>query len=187
MNKSLAVLFLAVVILLSAGVGYLFWQNQKLSSSIDQQMKTAVSPQPTTLGLASPLSSPVESVSPSPLLSLALTENAIKTNINAKNYQGLVPYMTTPKVNFAIMSTECCQPQTPTAVIDQLKYINDGVPFDFNQESDLVKNLKAKNPQLADFYIGISQSKEHLVAFKINSNNQIFEIQVSVTYKLYSM
>lgn len=57
--------------------------------------------------------------------------------------------------------------------------------MDFNQENETIKNLKAKNPRLAGAYVGISQSKEHLVALTINQQNKISQVEVSVSWKLY--
>lgn len=94
-------------------------------------------------------------------------------------------YMTTPTITFIIMSTECCQPQTPQEAITQLSYIEEGIPMDFNQENETIKNLKAKNSRLTDAYVGISQSKEHLIAFTIDQQNKISAVEVSVSWQLY--
>jgi len=94
--------------------------------------------------------------------------------------------MLTPKIDFSLMSSECCEPMTPQEASDQLSYIDKGIPLDFNQEADLVKNLKEKNSQLADTFIGISKNGEQLAAFTIDSQNKISAIQLAVTYKLYN-
>lgn len=94
--------------------------------------------------------------------------------------------MQKPKVNFIIMSSSCCEPKTPDEAVANLDYVKEGVPFDFNQNSTLVKNLKSKNDRLKDAYIGISKSKEHLVAFTLDFANQITQVEVSISYKLYN-
>ncbi len=67
-----------------------------------------------------------------------------------------------------------------------MKYLDDGIPMDFNQDSTIIKSIKNKNPQLADKYIGISLSKEQLVAFTIDPQNHISAILMAVTWKLYN-
>ncbi len=94
--------------------------------------------------------------------------------------------MTKPKVNFIIMSSSCCEPKTTQEAVDSLSYINEGIPFDFNQNTTLVKTLKSKNDRLTNAYIGLSKTKEHLVAFTINDKNQISQAEVSISYKLYN-
>lgn len=84
------------------------------------------------------------------------------------------------------MSSECCEPQTPDEAVVQLSYINDGIPLDFNQQLETIKNLKNKNPQLADAFIGVSKTTEHLAAFYLDSQNRISAIQLSVSWKLYN-
>jgi hypothetical protein len=147
---------------------------------------------------AQPSSSPVASVTtPSPLSSSPTTspspknttqdiQQNIQDAINSKNYQGLVGYMQKPKVNFIIMSSSCCEPKTPDEAAAQLDYVKDGPPFDFNQNTTLVKNLKAKNTRLTNAYIGLSKTNENLVAFTLDSNSLITQIEVSVSFKLYN-
>lgn len=93
--------------------------------------------------------------------------------------------MTDP-VNLILQATECCGPRTPDEAVNQMSYINEGIPFDFNQESETTKSLKAKNPELAEKYIGISTGTEHLIAFGINNQNKISDIRISVSWKLFN-
>jgi len=179
---------IAIIILLTAavaGAGYLIYQNQKLIKQVGNQVNTSV---PTnTSSLDDENISPQPSINPSPqLLNLEITQNAIKTNINAQNYEGLISYMTSPTISVILQASECCGPQTQSEAISQLTYINEGLPLNFNQDSDIIKNLKAKNPELSQKYIGISIPKEHLVAFGINSENKIADIRLSVSWKLFS-
>jgi len=181
MGRNLVIILIALVSVLLAGAGYLIFQNQQLIGKLTKQTTT---PSPTaTEPPTPPQLSPTQS--PSPAFSLALTQNAIKTNINAKNYQGLTAYMTNP-VNVILQASECCGPKTPAEAIDQMSYINTGVPFDFDQQLSTIKNLKAKNPQLSDKFIGISMGSEYLVSFGINSENKISDILMSVSWKLFS-
>ena len=93
--------------------------------------------------------------------------------------------MTNP-VHVILEATECCGEITPQEAADNMDYINDGIPFDFNQNSEIIKTLKEKNPQLANLFIGVSQNKEHMIAFGINAQNKIDYILMAVTWKLYS-
>ena len=184
MNRTLVVTLIILLVLILAGAGYLIFQNQKLIKQFAGQ-NASLSP------VSSPQVSPESSISPSPSPSpspkhsvLEVQEN-IEAAINSQNTQALVGYMQKPKVNFIIMSSSCCEPMTPDDAVFQLDYAKEGVPFDFNQNTTLVKNLKSKNERLANAYIGISKSKEYLVAFTLNSDNQITQVEVSVSYKLY--
>ncbi|MBI3282804.1 hypothetical protein HYZ70_01880 [Candidatus Curtissbacteria bacterium] len=181
MNKYLAATFILLTLALIAGLGYSILQNQKL-------IKTLATPSPSP-EIQSEVDKILQSPSPSPSASPTLTKIQLQANIkdaiNSKNFAPLETYMTTPTVNFIIMSSECCGPQTPSEAISQLSYIEDGTPMDFNQENPTIKNLKAKNSRLTEAYAGISQSKEHLIAITINQQNKIGGIEVSVSWKLY--
>lgn len=185
------ILILLTLALIGAA-SYLIFQNQKIINRTQQETQ---SPPTTTQTQESPptddieLSTPSPSPSPSPStfqLTLSLTQNAIKTNVSAKNYQGLIAYMTTPKIFVVLQATECCGDQTPQEAAEQMKYVDSGIPFDFNQESETVKNLKSKNPQLSDKFIGISTVNEYMVAFGIDNENHISNIEMSASYKLYN-
>lgn len=181
MNKTLTVLLATIILILVAGGGYLIFQNQKLAKQIAKQ-------EPSPLLVASPATSTTSSITPSPSIKNILEDiqENIEAAVNSKNYQGLVGYMKKPKVNFIIMSSSCCEPQTPDDAATQLDYIKDGAPFDFNQNTTLVSSLKAKNERLKNAYIGLSQTNEQLVAFTLDSNSQITQVEVSVSYKLYA-
>lgn len=170
MNKYLVATFIVLTTALVAGLGYFIFQNQKL-------IKTLASP--------SPSAQKAQVESPTPSLTKQQLEENIKDAINSKNFAALETYMTTPTVNFIIMSSECCQPQSAQDAIAQLDYIKDGIPMDFNQQNETIKNLKAKNSRLASAYVGISQSAEHLVAFTTSPQHKISQVEVSVSWKLY--
>ena len=178
MNKILTPILLVLIVILIASLGYFIFQNQKLTGQLQQ-------PQVSPSTISTPASSPTPKSSPSPTTTkLELQEN-IKDAINSGNFAALEGYMNVPTVNFIIMSSECCGPQTPQETIAGLAYIKDGVPMDFNQQNENIKNLKTKNSRLASAYIGISTSTEHLVAFTIDPQNKISGIEVAVTWKLY--
>ena len=183
MNKSFALILICLVIIFVAGIGYLIFQNQRLLSR-----QTSQEPSIVPSSMPSPVASntPLTTVPPSGALSISQVQENIEASINSKNFATLASYMTKPKVNFSLMSSECCPPMTPDEVVKQLSYINDGIPFDFNQENSTIKNLKSKNPKLADAYIGISKNKEQLAAFWLNVQNRITDIQLAVTWKLYT-
>lgn len=180
MNKYLVATFILLTTALVAGLGYFIFQNQKL-------IKTLASPAPSAqkAQVESPNPNKSPSPSPTPPLTKQQLEENIKDAINSKNLAALETFMTTPTVNFIIMSSECCQPQSPQDAITQLDYIKDGTPMDFNQQNETIKNLKAKNSRLTNAYIGISQSAEHLIAFTTSSQNKISQVEVSVSWKLY--
>ena len=97
----------------------------------------------------------------------------------------MASYMTNP-VHVILQATECCGEQTPDEAIAQASYVEPGVPFNFDQGNETIKNLKAKNPELAGTFIGISQNMEHLIAFTTNSQNKITQIRFSVSWKLFT-
>ena len=94
--------------------------------------------------------------------------------------------MAQPKVDFSLMSTECCEPMTPDEAAGQMDYISVGEPFNFDQQNTVIQNLKTKNPQLAQSFIGLSSKGEQLAAFTLDADNKISAIQLSVSYKLYT-
>ena len=185
MGKQFTFILIFLVIALLAAAGYLIFQNQKL---IKQFTGQSASPSPVTSPQVTPesLPSPSPSPSPSPKNTISEVRENIEAAINSQNTQALAGYMQKPKVNFIIMSSSCCEPMTPDDAVFQLDYAKEGVPFDFNQNATLVKNLKSKNERLANAFIGLSKNKEHLVAFTLNSNNEISQIEVSVSYKPYN-
>lgn len=182
MGKKTAAALIVIIFLLLLSAGLLFYQNRKL-------VKNTPSPQPTTvtqtIADSKEVSQPSPSSSPSPKLTLKLLQENISAGLNSQNYQALSTYMTNP-VNLSLMSTECCQPQTPDEAAKQLEYVKDAEPFDFNQQNPIIKNLKSKNSQLAQAFIGLSTGGEKLAAFTIDTNNKISAIQLSISYKLYT-
>lgn len=180
MSKLLIAIATVVVIALLAALGYFIFQNQKLIKQLSP------SPKPSQL-TQSPQTQPQ---SPSAQVEKKLTrqdiEKQVEASLNSKNYQALSGYMTTPKVNFSLMSTECCEPMTPNEAASQMNYIGGGEPFTFDQQNPTILNLKAKNPQLAQAFIGLSSAGEQLAAFTIDASNKISAIQLSISYKLYT-
>ncbi len=182
MNKTLTILLVLIILILIGGGGYLIFQNQRLAKQLAKPEPSAA---PSVIEMSVPSTLP--STSPSPSRTLKDIQETVQSAVNSKNYQALVGYMQKQKVNFIIMSSSCCEPQTPDDAAVKLDYAKDGTPFDFNQNTTLIKSLKAKNDRLANAYIGLSQNKEHLVAFTIDANNQITQIEVSVSYKFYNL
>lgn len=178
MQKSVSGL-LAFFLFVLVGAGIYFFLSPNLKKNGDIQPSEQPSPQQTP----SPRQSPAGSQQ---IISKTQTENAIKTNVNAGNFLGLVPYATKPTVSYTIMSSECCEPQNPETLTQKLETLQDALPLDFNQNAESVKNLKSKNPQLAEAYIGISTKGEQLAAFYIDDQNLISSIQLSVSWKLYT-
>jgi len=179
MNKLLVSAVAIIILALVAGLGYFIFQNQKLISRL--------SPSPQTSSLAQ--SPQTQTQSPSPTAKKITTKDIqeqITASVNSKNYQALAGYITLPKVNFSLMSTECCEPMTPDEAAAQMDYIAGGEPFTFDQQNPTIVSLKAKNPQLAQSFIGLSTGGEQLASFTIDANNKISSIKLSVSYKLYT-
>lgn len=178
MNKTLIVAFVIIILLLAGGLGYFIYQNQKLisqtaapsplASAATQQSAATATPKPT--------------LSPSPASNV---KGQIEAALNSKNYAALASYMINP-ISAALMSTECCQPMTPAEAAKQLEYVKGAEPFDFNQQNSTIVSLKAKNPQLADTFIGLSKNGEQLAAFTIDATGKITGIQLAISYKLYT-
>lgn len=170
---------LAFVVFALAGAAIYFFVSPNVKKNGDISPPKQLSPQITSSPQVTPEESPQ-------IISRSQTENAIKTNVNSGNFKGLIPYATRPTVNYTLMSTECCEPQDPSTLAQNLESLKETLPLDFNQNSQIIKNLKAKNPQLSEAYIGISTKGEQLAAFYINDQNQISGVQLSVTWKLYT-
>lgn len=180
MKKLFIVLAIIAALIFAAAVGYLLFQNQKLANQLIQK---SPSPAPVET-VQKPPESPVPTPSAKPMTLVEIQEN-IKASVNSKNTQAIASFMTDP-VHVILQATECCGEQTPDEAVAQASYVEPGVPFNFDQENDTIKNLKAKNPELAGTYIGISQNMEHLIAFTINNKNKISQVRFSVSWKLFS-
>lgn len=180
MKKLFIVFTIIAALIFAAAVGYLLFQNQKLANQLIQQ---------------SPLPSPKETVQkpqvstqPTPsskLMTLLELQENIKASVNSGNTQAMASYMTNP-VHVILQATECCGEITPDEAVAQASYVEPGVPFNFDQENATIKNLKTKNPELANTFVGISQNMEHLIAFTTNSQNKIAQIRFSVSWKLFA-
>lgn len=165
--------------MLTAGLGYFIFQNQKLLKNFS----SSPTPQLTT---SSPTATPnPASPSPSPLLDLDSVKENIEAAINSQNTAALETYMNSP-VEVILQATECCGSKTPQEAVSQLSYIKGGIPFDFNQQNPTIKNLKPKNPELSSAFIGISEKTEHLIAFDFATNNKISSVRMSVSWKLFN-
>lgn len=179
MNKYVVGLLLIIVIILLGGLGFFILQNQKLIGQLSNEASTTETPALQTS------QSPAPSPSPSPTMTKVQLQENIEAAVNTGNTQPLGTYMTTPKVNVSLMSTECCEPMTPDEAVLQMEYIKDGVPLDFNQNNPIVKNIKAKKPEFANSFIGVSKSGEQTAIFTIDANNKISAIQLSASYTFY--
>lgn len=181
MRKYIIVALILVVIILATGAGYLIFQNQKLT----RQFSKLASPSPTLSHPQSTSPSPVSLPTPSPKLTAKEVQENIEAAVNSGNTAAIGTFTANP-VSVILQATECCGPKTPDEAVTQLAYVSEGAPFNFNQNLDLIKSLKIKNLELDGKFIGISQNKEHLVAFGLNADNRITDIRMSVSYKLFS-
>ena len=180
MKKLFIVLVIFAAVILAAAAGYLLFQNQKLASQLTQ---TSPSPTPKET-VQKPQESPQSTPSAKPMTLLELQEN-IKASVNSKNTQAMASFMTNP-IHVILQATECCGEQTPDEAVAQASYVEPGVPFNFDQENETIKNLKAKNPELANTFVGISKNMEHLIAFTTNNQNKISQIRFAVSWKLFA-
>lgn len=182
MNKTSWIPLVIIILLLSAGIVFFIIQNQKLSNQISKgpkiQSTSFPSPEAATQAAVTQTPSPKTST-------LGEVKTAIVANTNQKDRFELLPFIKNGSVNFIIMSSSCCPPKTPEEAIDSLNYIDEGIPFDFDQNSTTVKTLKTKNERLTNAYVGLSKNKEQLVAFTLDSKNRITQIEVSASWKLY--
>lgn len=183
MNKVVITVLFVIIILLGAGLGIVLFQNQKLLKGLSAK------PEATTISTTTDQRVQEQNASPAPspkIQTLLEVQKALEENTNQKDHKGLLQYTKSGKINFIIMSSSCCEPKSPEEAVSGISYIDEGIPFDFNQDTTTVKNLKSKNERLKDAYIGISKNKEHLVAYTIDSQNLIVQIEVSVSWKLYN-
>ena len=181
MNKSILLALIVIIVISAAGISFFIFQNQKLVGNLTS------SPSPNSQATASSspaLSTPQPSPSPGKALSAQEIQTQIKTSLNSADYQSL-NQMLAENVSFILMSTECCGILSKQEAIDQMSYVKGAEPFNFDQQSQLVQDLKTNNPQLAGTYIAISQNGEQLAAFTIE-NGKITGIQLSVSHKLYN-
>ena len=180
MKNLLFALVVIAVVILTAATGYLIFQNQKLINKLSQ-----ASPSPSSQeSVQKPQESPQTTPSPQTITLSVLREN-IEASVNSKNTQAMASYMTNP-VHVILQATECCGEQTPDEAVTQASYVEPGIPFNFDQQNETIKNLKAKNPELANTFVGISENMEHLIAFTINGQNKITQIRFSVSWKLFA-
>ena len=180
MKKLLIALAVIAVVILTAAAGYLIFQNQKLINKLSQ---ASPSPSPQE-NVQKPQESPQTTPSPKTMTLSVLQEN-IEASANSKNSQAMASYMTNP-VHVILQATECCGEQTPDEAVAQASYVEPGIPFNFDQQNETIKNLKLKNPELANTFVGISENMEHLIAFTINGQNKITQIRFSVSWKLFA-
>ena len=180
MKKLIIVLVISAALIFTAVVGYLLFQNQKLSNQLTQKSPLPSSAETVQKAQESPQPTP----STKPMSLFELQEN-IKASVNSSNTQAMTSYMTNP-VQVILQATECCGEQTPDEAVAQASYVESGIPFNFDQENETIKNLKLKNPELANTFIGISQNMEHLIVFTINNQNKIAQIRFSVSWKLFT-
>ncbi len=160
-------------------------QNQKLTSQLAKspqtQIATELSPTP-----SASQTTIVQSLPSPKVKTLKDVQDALIANTNIKDHSAILPLLKTDTVNFIVMSSGCCPPKTAKDALDSLNYIDDGIPFDFEQNSTLVKTLKSKNERLTNAFIGLSKNKEQLVAYTIDDKNQVTQIEVSASYKFYT-
>ena len=178
MNKQLAIAFLVVIIALLVAVGFFALQREELTSQLFQN-STQTTPTPPRA------QQPAATQEAETISSVQDLQELIEENVNSGDFSNLEPYMAS-NVVVTIMSTDCCGEKTPQEAALQIDYIATGLPLDFDQETELVANLKDNNERLENAFIGISESESQLLAITLNDNNEIEAVEVSISWELYS-
>jgi uncharacterized protein YneF (UPF0154 family) len=184
MSKTTAILSGIIFVLLIAAVGYFVFQNQKLTNQLEKNPQTQSTSSNSITQAATQTPTPLPSPTPK-ALTIDDIHQIITTNSNLKDHSALLPYLKGDSVNFIVMSSGCCAPKTAKEAIDSLNYIDEGIPFDFDQNNTTIKDVRGKNERLTKAFIGISKNSEKLVAFTLDTKNQITQIEVSASWKLY--
>lgn len=182
MNKVSLILFVITIITVAL-LGYFFSKNRDLLNQTDKSVK--VDREISTIPSSSPSEATSSPVSSPPNLNPAQVQTVIRNLVNAKNYQGLKTYMTSPTVLVTLASSDCCGNLTPEEVASQIAYLNSGVPFEFNQEASQIKALKARNSKLSKLFIGVSTRNQMVVSFGLSEKGLIEEIEMAASYELY--
>ena len=118
-------------------------------------------------------------------MTLAEVKENLKAAVNSKDYAAIASYVTTPTVDFSLMSSGCCEPSKPQDVPQQMEYISDGTPMDFNQNNPQILHIKEKKPEFANSFIGVSKTDKHVAVFTLNAQNKVSAIQLSLSYEFY--
>lgn len=87
------------------------------------------------------------------------------------------------QVNLIEEATECCGDVTAQEAVQSMGYLKDTKTLDFLQTSALVKKIKAQNPKLQDYTLGVDDSKE-VFGYHLNSQNRVDKIYMSVSYEI---
>ena len=116
MKKLIIVLVISAALIFTAVVGYLLFQNQKLTNQLTQTSPSPTPKETVQKPQESPLSTPLSKA----MTLLELQEN-IKASVNSSNTQAMTSYMTNT-VQVILQATECCGEQTPDKAVAQASY-----------------------------------------------------------------
>ncbi len=110
-------------------------------------------------------------------------EENIEAGIKTGDYAAIGSYMV-DEVFVALYATECCGPQDREEAVNNLGYIKSGENWNFDQENQVAKDLKAKSEYFGpDSFVGVA-SNEYAIAFKFNEENRISDVAMVASYKL---
>lgn len=177
--------FILLFAFIGAGAFYL-GQNKKIyekKTSSETFSTTAPSPKEDKVVVKANIS---PAVTEKPQFSREYLEENIRAAVISKNYAALEGYMT-DQVAVVLESTECCGLVSKTDAVKQMDYLNSATPpWNFDKSNPIALKLRANDP--ADYgpddsVIGIA-SNEYVAAFKLNSENKIYAVTMSVSYKL---
>lgn len=177
-TSKIAKIIILVLVLICLIAGGIIAYNTFIKSE-----EAAAKKSPTQMTAATPTPFD-ENGTPSPMASQQEVQSSIVTALNSKNYNSLIPYMA-ESVQFEVESSEAIPAGTPEDAVEQLVYLNTAaVPWDFDQENEIIMDVKAQNAdEYGPLYVGIS-SNDVLAAFGFDENGMINVIKAAVNYKL---
>jgi hypothetical protein len=180
-NRFYKIGFFILLLLLIGGGAYFLGKEKALNlKPTPTKTKIKITPSPT-----SSTKTTIAPTTASPKKSRAKVKENLEAAINVKDYAAIESYMA-DAVNVIIQSSECCGPRTKKQAIDELTYIKDAhAPWNFDDANPTAAALRANSPNYGDAssIIGIA-SNEYVIAFILNSENEVKGMTMAVTYKL---
>lgn len=156
-----------------AVTSYFLGKSFKVNYQVTNGQNFSATPLPTKAVRAQPVSKKEEI---GKIIQKALREN---------EYLLLEKYLVEPLV-FRIENSGCCEPQTRSEAVKQLKYLDsaEGL-WDFDQNSSVVQSLEASFPEhYSNAFIGVTDDG-YSVAFQFNeAQDMITKVSLSASYTL---
>lgn len=113
--------------------------------------------------------------------SLSIRDRLIKA-ITTKKYSDIENQLTDPVI-VRMEETGCCPPMKPKEAIIQLSYLDNALdPWNFDEEYEIILNLKSTYPEdFGNATIGVS-ANGYLVAFNLTKENRVSKITMAKHY-----